>query len=94
MAFCIALAPLLCVVAGVHASPDGADVASPVSLVEWFLKFYSQVQQGPVKPLEGIVRQGEVLFVPHGWWHLAINLEVMSAGRLMLQTCNMCGLYR
>ncbi|KAK9811935.1 hypothetical protein WJX73_000849 [Symbiochloris irregularis] len=60
---------------GVHASPDGADVASPVSLVEWFLKFYPQVHQGPVKPLEGVVRQGEVLFVPHGWWHLAINLE-------------------
>ena len=25
--------------------------------------------------MEGIVRKGELLFVPRGWWHLAINLE-------------------
>lgn len=61
---------------GVHASPDGADVVSPVSLVEWFLKFYDQTHQGHSRPVEGIVRAGEVLFVPQGWWHLAMNLEV------------------
>ncbi len=26
-------------------------------------------------PLECIVRAGELLFVPRGWWHCAINLE-------------------
>ena len=63
--------------AGVHASADGAEVATSVSLVEWFLNFYAAAQEGDVKPVEGIVQAGEVLFVPRGWWHLAINLEVM-----------------
>ena len=63
--------------AGVHASADGAEVATPVSLVEWFLNFYTAAQEGDVKPVEGVVRAGEVLFVPRGWWHLAMNLEVM-----------------
>lgn len=64
--------------AGVHASADGADVATPVSLVEWFLNFHEAAQHGCVRPLEGVVRAGEVLFVPRGWWHLAINLEVCA----------------
>lgn len=62
--------------AGVYASTDGAEVATPVSLVEWFLNFYEATQEGDVRPVEGIVRAGEVLFVPRGWWHLAMNLEV------------------
>lgn len=60
--------------AGVHASADGADVATPVSLVEWFLDFYEEASQQPGFH-ECIVRAGEMLFVPRGWWHLAINLE-------------------
>jgi hypothetical protein len=28
-----------------------------------------------VKPIECIVRAGELIFVPRGWWHMAINLE-------------------
>ena len=52
-------------------------MATPVSLVEWFLNFYEASQEGPVKPVEGIVRAGDVLFVPRGWWHLAMNLEVL-----------------
>lgn len=28
-----------------------------------------------VKPVECVVHAGEILFVPHGWWHMAINLE-------------------
>ena len=63
-------------VTGVHASADGAEVATPVSLVEWFLNFYEEAHEGGAQPLEGIVRAGEVLYVPRGWWHLAINLEV------------------
>lgn len=66
----------LSVFAGVHASDDGADVACPVSLIEWFLNFYKESQKGPIKPLEGVCRAGEVLFVPRGWWHMALNLEV------------------
>eukprot|EP00271_Cylindrocystis_brebissonii_P008456 TRINITY_DN22779_c0_g1_i2.p1 TRINITY_DN22779_c0_g1~~TRINITY_DN22779_c0_g1_i2.p1 ORF type:complete len:484 (+),score=84.20 TRINITY_DN22779_c0_g1_i2:256-1707(+) len=61
---------------GVRPSPDGADVATSVSITEWFMNFYGQTQQeGAVRPVEGICRAGEVLFVPHGWWHCVLNLE-------------------
>ena len=33
---------------GVHASPDGADVATPLSLTEWFLNFYEEAKQQKV----------------------------------------------
>ena len=58
------------------ASEDGADVATPVSLVEWFLNFYDQTKECKVRPKECVVAAGELLFVPRGWWHLALNLEV------------------
>jgi len=64
------------VLTGVMASEDGADVATSVSLVEWFLNFYEETQEGRVKPQECVVKAGEVLFVPRGWWHMALNLEV------------------
>ncbi|KAK9819897.1 hypothetical protein WJX72_003757 [[Myrmecia] bisecta] len=60
---------------GVHPSADGADVATPLSLIEWFLNFCSHAQEGDVKPIECVVRSGELLFVPRGWWHMALNLE-------------------
>lgn len=37
---------------GVQASEDGATVATPLSLMEWFSKFYEHTRTGPVKPLE------------------------------------------
>lgn len=58
------------------ASEDGADVATSLSLVEWFLNYYQESQY--VKPKECVVKAGELLFVPRGWWHLALNLEVGS----------------
>ena len=51
-------------------------MATPVSLMEWFLNFWDQAMEGPVQPLQGTVGPGEVIFVPSGWWHMAINLEV------------------
>ena len=32
-------------------------------------------QQQKVKPVECVVSAGELIFVPRGWWHMAINLE-------------------
>ena len=58
---------------GVHPSSDGADVATPVSIVEWFLNFYSFARD--LNPIECIVQPGEIIFVPQGWWHLVLNLE-------------------
>ncbi|GAB2295779.1 Arginine-specific demethylase jmj22 [Dionaea muscipula] len=64
---------------GVHPSPDGAEVASPVSIVEWFINFYDEAtkdwKKKKKKPIECICKAGEVIFVPNGWWHLVINLQ-------------------
>lgn len=62
---------------GVHPSADGADVAQPLSLVEWFSNFYQYAYDGKPSdhPLECTCEPGDVLFVPSGWWHMAFNLE-------------------
>lgn len=60
---------------GVHPSPDGAEVACPVSIMEWFMNFYGDTRRWKKRPIECICRAGEVVFVPNGWWHLVINLE-------------------
>ncbi|CAA7026818.1 unnamed protein product [Microthlaspi erraticum] len=60
---------------GVHPSPDGAEVACPVSIMEWFMNFYGETKNWKKRPIECICKAGEVMFVPNGWWHLVINLE-------------------
>jgi len=35
----------------VHPSPDGADVATPVSVMEWFLNFYAAAREAKVGQL-------------------------------------------
>lgn len=64
---------------GVFPSPDGADVATSVSITEWFMNFYAETRRGGgaagVRPVECVCRAGEVVFVPRGWWHVVINLE-------------------
>lgn len=60
---------------GVRPSADGADVASPVSIMEWMLSFYPLRDAAGVQPMECTLHEGEVLFIPRSWWHTAINLE-------------------
>ncbi|KAH9620773.1 hypothetical protein KSS87_000184 [Heliosperma pusillum] len=60
---------------GVHPSPDGAEVACPVSIIEWFMNFYDATKDWEKRPIECVCKAGEVIFVPNGWWHLVINLE-------------------
>ncbi|KAI9355909.1 Clavaminate synthase-like protein [Zopfochytrium polystomum] len=60
---------------GVYPSKDGDEVTSPVSLAEWFMNHYDDIRLCKVKPLEGVCRAGEVIFVPRGWWHAVMNLE-------------------
>ena len=84
---------------GVRPSADGADVASPVSLPEWFLSFYEHKAAAGRAPAECVVRAGEILFVPRQWWHLAINLEVKEGGargraRVRTRVRRLCSLCR
>jgi hypothetical protein len=66
---------------GVMSSADGADVTVPICIGEWLLSFWEQhleMRKDPdrsQRPLEVIVNPGDVIFVPHGFWHMVINLD-------------------
>lgn len=82
---------------GVHPSEDGSAVSTPVSLMEWFVTFYPQIKKLPphMKPLEGVCREGEIVFVPHGWWHLVLNLdESIAVTQNLVCKGNMKGVLR
>ncbi|KAL6246475.1 hypothetical protein RBB50_006712 [Rhinocladiella similis] len=59
---------------GVYMSEDQSEVTSPLSIGEWLLTFHAEARSTP-GCLEGICREGEVLHVPSGWWHLVVNLS-------------------
>jgi ribosomal protein L16 Arg81 hydroxylase len=56
-------------------------VALPLSVGEWIIQYWKehteQYRKRPVdqRPLECTTHPGDVLFVPHGWWHSVINLD-------------------
>lgn len=69
---------------GVYVSEDEAEITAPLSISEWLLDFAAETRRlyGPeaLHPdervlVEGVCEEGEVLYVPSGWWHLVINLE-------------------
>jgi hypothetical protein len=52
----------------------------PISIGEWFLTHWDEhvrrrAHPDPSKrPLECTACPGDVLFVPHGWWHMVLNI--------------------
>lgn len=69
---------------GVHPSPDGDHVAMPISLGEWLLNYWDKHMEryssAPPRerPLECTVEAGDIIFVPHGWWHSVVNLDPIN----------------
>merc|ERR1719181_671511 len=64
--------------------PDEANThtTSTSSIGEWYASFFGDASvdgeggdDALPRRMECTVRAGEVLFIPRGWWHMAVNLE-------------------
>ena len=44
--------------------------------IDWYLDCYSQMKTGysHLQPIECIQEEGDLIFVPSGWWHMVFNL--------------------
>lgn len=62
---------------GVFCDRDEVEVTVPLSIVEWFMQFYSKTSA--LRPIEVVTKPGDLLFVPRGWWHTALNLDYCIA---------------
>ncbi|PRP78260.1 hypothetical protein PROFUN_13870 [Planoprotostelium fungivorum] len=61
---------------GVHPSEDGWEVETPEGVIEWFIDFYPQTKKaGAYRPVEAIMKPGELIFIPSSWWHTVLNIE-------------------
>ncbi|KAI5291097.1 hypothetical protein KEM54_006320 [Ascosphaera aggregata] len=63
---------------GVFVCEDESEVTAPLSIAEWLLTFHAEARR-TAGCLEGICREGEILHVPSGWWHLVVNIEASVA---------------
>jgi hypothetical protein len=59
---------------GVIISPDASEITAPVSIPEYLLSFHKLARAFPGAK-EGVCREGEILHVPAGWFHLVFNLS-------------------
>ena len=55
---------------GIFPSKDGSTVTTPLSLMDWYTNYRDSCDC-----IEGISEEGDVVFIPHGWFHSVINLE-------------------
>ena len=61
---------------GVEASSDGFAVRQPLTLMEWLTSGYYEEMYEKYHDkglVECTCREGEIVFVPRGWWHCVIN---------------------
>eukprot|EP00898_Chlorokybus_atmophyticus_P004325 jgi/Chlat1/4894/Chrsp31S04908 len=62
----------------VQVDADGdTDIDVPNSLT-WFLEVYPLLRPED-RPTEVVQHPGETIFVPHGWWHCVLNLDLTIA---------------
>lgn len=59
---------------GIHISEDLSEVTAPLSLSEYLLTFHS-FARNTLGCIEAVCKEGEVLYVPAGWYHMVVNLD-------------------
>lgn len=59
---------------GIHVSPDMSHITAPLSLSEYLLSFHAYARRMP-GCVEAVCQEGELLYVPAGWFHMVVNLE-------------------
>jgi len=53
----------------------GENYYPPDCVIEWFINYYDS----SIIPYECVIGPGDILFVPSGWWHIVMNLDVTIA---------------
>eukprot|EP01120_Amphizonella_sp_Union-15-10_P006336 TRINITY_DN2017_c0_g1_i1.p1 TRINITY_DN2017_c0_g1~~TRINITY_DN2017_c0_g1_i1.p1 ORF type:complete len:460 (-),score=75.50 TRINITY_DN2017_c0_g1_i1:63-1442(-) len=57
--------------------PDDSEYYNAPSPIKWYLEHYPCLTPD-ARPLECIHKEGEVLFIPSGWWHMVYNLDDLT----------------
>lgn len=62
--------------------------------MEWFRQFYAhRTKGGTCTPVEFESRPGDLVFVPRGWWHIALNTSDEVTVAITQNLCSPCALH-